>query len=158
LWVRRGEFDAAGFVHSLSGREVEIGERDSPRYLIRKNPKCFAEDGIILHFHLVAVAVYEEGGRRLFFRRRGRLSRRRAAEVSLRLILTHHFNFRCQVSHLRRELRVLLRFGSRRARLVRLVPCRWDPIRKDRLVTQGGTPRKILAAIIGTRKGRVEQT
>lgn len=67
------EIDAALFVHALSGAEVEIGKRDLPRPLIRKNPKRTTEYGVVLHFHLMAVAVHEEGRGRFFFGRRGRL-------------------------------------------------------------------------------------
>jgi len=121
LRFRGGEIDAAISVHAPGGGEVKIVERHSPRGLGGKNPERLAEDGVILHFHLVAIAVNEEGGRRRCFGR-GRPRRRGGTEVPPSLILAHHFNFIGQVADLRGEWTVLFRFDRGRGRLVGLVP------------------------------------
>jgi hypothetical protein len=156
LRVRCGEIDAALSVHALGGDEVEIGERHSPRHLIRKNPERLALDSVVLHFQLVAIAVNEEGFRRLFGRH-GRLSSGGATEVSRRLVFAHHFNFRRQVADLRGE-RVWFWFSSRRGRLVGLVPPRREPIGINRFKAQRGPSRIKLPAVKGSRIRRVQET
>jgi hypothetical protein len=141
------EIDAAISVGALGGGEVEIGERNSPRPLLRKNPERLAEDGVILHFHLVAIAVNEESRRRLFFGPQGRFSGGSATRVPQSLVFTHQFNFRCQIADLRGELSVWLCFESWRGRLFGLVPRRGEPIGIDRLKAQRGASSIELPAV-----------
>ena len=76
------EFDAALSIYVLGCSEVKVSKRDLPCRLVRKNPKRFAKDGIVLYFHLVAVTVNKEGCRKLFFRCRRRLGSACAARVA----------------------------------------------------------------------------
>jgi len=107
---------------------------------------------------LVAVAVNEKGGRRLFFGRCGSLGRGSATRVSQGLLLAHHFNFRSQVADLCGEWSVLFRFGGGRGRLVGLVPRRGEPIGIDRFNPETATHGRELPAERGTRIGRVQKT
>jgi hypothetical protein len=156
---RRDEVDAAIAVHAFRGGEVEIGEGDLPRGLGRKNPERLAEDGVVLDFHLVAIAINEKGSRRFFLGRRGRLGGGGAARVAQSLIFAHHLDFRRQVAHLRGELIFRFRLGNRRGRLLRLfISPRGHPIGINGLNAQRGASREILPAVQRTGKGRVQET
>jgi len=115
------ELNAAIVVGTLGCGEVKVGEGELPRPLVRKYPESFAEDGVILNFHFVAVAVNKKCGGKFFFHLGGRFRRRGAAKVARCLILTHHVNFRRQITHLIGKLGVLHRLSSGRGTIIRLI-------------------------------------
>ena len=65
--ARKRKMNAVFLIHFLSGFEIQICDRNLGGTLLRKNRERFADDRIILNFHLMTVTKDQNRGRKCSF-------------------------------------------------------------------------------------------
>jgi len=105
------EINAALFIGTGSGWQVEVGERNLLRVLRREIPQRLAYDGVVLHVKMVLIAKNQHGswrGPRIRWPRGLRRGARIEILIALPILLAHSLLIKTLRVHLVRHVNLIL--------------------------------------------------